>query len=318
MEGKAEAVTMNPHNDELLSKQIMRQEAAAAEKQEIQMQCDDAMKPNDGELLSKQRMKQEAVATEKEGIHMRCDDTITDQEMNKIELMRALVEKQDPSSKNDFHVPCLKEIDDYALRRFLRARDLDIEKSAAMFLKYLKWRQSFVPKGSISVSEIPNEIAQNKMFMQGEDKQGCPIAVVFGGRHIQNKLGGVEEFKRFIVFALDKLCARTSPGREKFTIIGDLQNFGYCNSDVRAYLAALSIVQDCFPERLGKVLLVHVPYIFCTLWKILYPFIDNHTKKKIMFVENKRLTATLLQAIDESQLPETYGGKMQLVPIQDA
>lgn len=44
--------------------------------------------------------------------------------------------------------------------------------------------------------EIPNEIAQNKMFMQGVDKQGRPIAVVFGGRHIQNKIGGVEEFKR--------------------------------------------------------------------------------------------------------------------------
>lgn len=39
---------------------------------------------------------------------------------------------------------------------------------------------------------------------------------------------------------------------------------------------------------------------------------------QIMFVENKRLTATLLQDIDENQLPETYGGKMQLVPIQDA
>ncbi|CAN4100266.1 unnamed protein product [Withania somnifera] len=227
----------------------------------------------------------------------------------KIELMRALVEKQDPSSK---------EVDDYTLRRFLRARDLDIEKSAAMLLKYRKWRQSFVPKGSISVSEIPNEIAQNKMFMQGVDKRGCPIAVVFGGGHIQNKLGGLEEFKRFVVFSLDKLCSRTSPGREKFTIIGDLQGFGYSNSDIRAYLAALSIVQDCYPERLGKVLLVHVPYLFCTLWKILYPFIDNNTKKKITFVENKQLRETLLQDIDESQLPETYGGKMQLVPIQDA
>ncbi|XP_060168817.1 uncharacterized protein LOC132599459 [Lycium barbarum] len=268
-----------------------------------------AMKPNNYENLSEQRMMQEAAATEKEEIQVQCNDTIAYLEMNKIELMRALVEKQDPSSK---------VVDDYALRRFLRARDLDIEKAAAMFLKYHKWRQSFVPKGSISVCEIPNEIAQNKMFMQGVDKQGCPIAVVFGGRHIQNKLGGLEEFKRFIVFALDKLCARTSPGREKFTIIADLQGFGYCNSDVRAYLAALSIVQDCYPERLGKVLLVHVPYLFCTLWKILYPFIDNNTKKKIMFVENKRLTATLLQDIDESQLPETYGGKMQLVPIQDA
>lgn len=95
---------------------------------------------------------------------------------------------------------CLQEVDDYALRRFLRARDLDIQKSAAMFLKYLKWRQSFVPKGSISVCEVPNEIAQNKMFMQGVDKKGCPIAVVFGGRHIQNKIGGLEEFKRMTTF----------------------------------------------------------------------------------------------------------------------
>ncbi|PHT45943.1 hypothetical protein CQW23_15101 [Capsicum baccatum] len=277
MEGKAEVVTINPNGDELLCKKRMKQQAAAA--------------------------------TEKEEIQMRCDDTITEQEMNKIELMRALVEKQDPS---------IKEVDDYALRRFLRARDLDIQKSAAMFLKYLKWRQSFVPKGSISVCEVPNEIAQNKMFMQGVDKKGCPIAVVFGGRHIQNKIGGLEEFKRFVVFGLDKLCARTSPGREKFTVIGDLQGFGYSNSDVRAYLASLSIVQDCYPERLGKVLLVNVPSLFCTLWKIICPFIDNNTKKKIIFVDNKRLTATLLQDIDESQLPETYGGKMQLVPIQDA
>ncbi|KAM3308020.1 phosphatidylinositol transfer protein 3 [Capsicum chacoense] len=277
MEGKAEVVTMKPNGDELLCKKRMKQEAAAA--------------------------------TGKEEIQMRCDDTITEQEMNKIELMRALVEKQDPS---------IKEVDDYALRRFLRARDLDIQKSAAMFLKYLKWRQSFVPKGSISVCEVPNEIAQNKMFMQGVDKKGCPIAVVFGGRHIQNKIGGLEEFKRFVVFGLDKLCARTSPGREKFTVIGDLQGFGYSNSDVRAYLASLSIVQDCYPERLGKVLLVNVPSLFCTLWKIICPFIDNNTKKKIIFVDNKRLTATLLQDIDESQLPETYGGKMQLVPIQDA
>lgn len=108
MEGKAEVVTMKPNTDELLSKQIMKQDAAATEKEEIQMRCDDVMKPNNDKLLSKQRMKQEAVATEKEGIQMQSDDTITDQEMNKIELMRALVEKQDPSSKvlYDFLQPC--------------------------------------------------------------------------------------------------------------------------------------------------------------------------------------------------------------------
>lgn len=79
------------------------------------------------------------------------------------------------------------------IRRFLRARDLDIEKASTLFLKYLSWRRSFVPNGSISPSEIPNELSHNKLFMQGVDKTGRPIVVVFGARHKQAKL---EDFKR--------------------------------------------------------------------------------------------------------------------------
>ena len=91
----------------------------------------------------------------------------------------------------------VQEVDDLTLRRFLRARDLDIEKGSNMFLKYLKWRRSFIPNGSISPSEIPNEIAQNKMFLQGFDKKGQPIAVSFGARHFQNKRNP-EESKRML------------------------------------------------------------------------------------------------------------------------
>ncbi|KAG8379645.1 hypothetical protein BUALT_Bualt07G0110500 [Buddleja alternifolia] len=226
----------------------------------------------------------------------------------KIDLMRTMVADEDPACK---------DIDDSTLRRFLRARDLDVEKASSMLMKYLTWRRTFVPKGSISTSEIPNEIAQNKMFMQGTDKEGRPIAVVFGSRHFTSK-GGVDEFKRFLVFALDKLCSRIPDGQEQFTIIGDLEGYGYCNTNVRGYLAALSTLQDYYPERLGKIFIIHAPYIFTTVWRIIYPFIDKNTKKKIIFVENKKLEATLLQDIDESQLPEIYGGKLQLVPIHSA
>lgn len=86
-------------------------------------------------------------------------------------------------------------MDDYALRRFLRARDLDIEKASNMFLKYLSWKRSFVPNGSIALSEIPNELAQNKLFMQGLDRNGRPIVVVYGNRHKPSK-SSLEEFKR--------------------------------------------------------------------------------------------------------------------------
>ncbi|XP_052307364.1 uncharacterized protein LOC7496526 isoform X2 [Populus trichocarpa] len=202
------------------------------------------------------------------------------------------------------------------IRRFLRARELDIEKASTLFQKYLSWRRSFIPNGFIAPSEIPNELAQNKFFMQGADKQNRPVVVVFGARHKPYK-GSFEEFKRFVVYTLERICAIMPAGEEKFVSIADLKGWGYSNSDIRGYLAALSILQDCYPERLGKLFIVHVPYIFMTAWKVVSPFIDRKTKNKIIFVENKKLKSTLLEDIDESQLPDVYGGKLSLVPIQD-
>ncbi|KAK9292524.1 hypothetical protein L1049_020497 [Liquidambar formosana] len=227
-------------------------------------------------------------------------------EQSKVGIMRALVERQDPSAK---------EVDNLTIRRFLRARDLDIEKASTLLLKYLSWRRAFVPNGCIAESEIPNDLAHNKLFMQGVDKKGHPIIVVIGARHVHTS---TDEFKRFVVYGLDKICASMPTGQEKFIGIADLQGWGYANSDIRGYLACLSIVQDCYPERLAKYFIVHAPYLFMTAWKTIYPFIDNKTRQKLVFVENKKLRSTLLNEIDESQLPEMYGGKLSLVPIQDS
>ena len=46
----------------------------------------------------------------------------------------------------------------------------------------------------------------------------------------------------------------------------------------------ISWMQDYYPERLGKLFILHAPYIFMKVWKIVYPFIDNKTKKKVMFL----------------------------------
>ena len=92
----------------------------------------------------------------------------------------------------------LKDVDDLMIRRFLRARDLDIEKASTMFLKYLSWRRTFLPKGFISESEISSQLVHNKLCMQGLDKEGRPIVVVFGGRHKPIK-GNLEEVKRMFM-----------------------------------------------------------------------------------------------------------------------
>ncbi|XP_010556082.1 PREDICTED: random slug protein 5-like isoform X2 [Tarenaya hassleriana] len=229
-------------------------------------------------------------------------------ERSKVGIMRALCEREDQSTK---------DVDDLMLRRFLRARNHDIEKASTMFLKYLNWKRTFLPNGYISESEITNELSHNKTCMAGRDKRGRPVVVIFGNRHNPSK-GNPEEFKRFLVYTLQKIADRMPRGEERFIAIGDLQGWGYSNCDVRGYLASLSILQDYHPERLGKLCIVHAPYVFLAAWKIIYPFIDCNTKKKIVFVEDKKLASTLLEDMEEDQLPDIYGGKLPLVPIQDS
>ena len=90
-----------------------------------------------------------------------------------------------------------QDIDDLMLRRFLRARDLNVDKAGAMFLKYLKWKTTFLPKGYVSEEEIQYDLSQNKVFLGGQDKKGRPIVVAYAGRHYQNpKPGGLDEYKR--------------------------------------------------------------------------------------------------------------------------
>lgn len=258
------------------------------------------------EAKEEEEMEFKDCKEEKEAGEMEIGDEV---EWSKVGIMRAVVEREDPSAK---------EVDDLMIRRFLRARNLDIEKASAMFLKYLSWKRTFLPNGCISEAEIPTQLAHNKFFMQGFDKQSRPVVLVFGNRHKPEGKGSVEEFKRFAVYCLEKICARMPRGQEKFVAIADVGGWGYTNSDIRGYLAVLSILQDYYPERLGKMYMVHVPYVFMTAWKIVYPFIDNNTKKKIVFVENKKIKSTLLDDIDENQLPDIYGGTLPLVPIQNA
>ncbi|KAF9668124.1 hypothetical protein SADUNF_Sadunf15G0095800 [Salix dunnii] len=148
-------------------------------------------------------------------------------EQTKIPQARAIVERHDPSSNvvvlltlASFYSGFLDSIDnDLGIK-------IEVQEASSMLLRYLKWRREFVPNSSISLLETPNEGAQNKMFLQVSDKKGRPITVILGARHFQSK-GGLEEFKRFIVYGFDKICSRMTPGQEKLVVIGDLKGWGY-------------------------------------------------------------------------------------------
>jgi len=229
-------------------------------------------------------------------------------EWKKVAELRAVVEAQDPAAKED---------DDCALRRFLRARDHNIDKASTMFLKYLTWKRATKPRGSIADDEVRRELVQEKLYMQGFDKKGRPLVYLFLARHFPAKRD-LDEFKRYVVYILDNTCTRLPAGQEKFAVVVDLRGWGYRNCDIRAYIAALDIMQSYYPERLGRAIMIHVPYVFMAAWKMLCPFIDEKTKEKFVFVADRDLDAMLRGAIDESQLPEEYNGTLKLHGYNDS
>ncbi|XP_037424633.1 phosphatidylinositol transfer protein 3-like [Triticum dicoccoides] len=223
-------------------------------------------------------------------------------EWKKVAELRAVAEAQDPAAKEE---------DDFVLRRFLCARDYNIGKASTMLLQYLAWKRVTKPHGSISGEEVRDEIVKKRVDMQGFDRLGRPMAYIYGARHFPARRD-LDGFKRYVAYVLDKICTRLPVGQEKFAAVIDLRGWGYANCDIRGYVAALDIMQSYYPERLGRVFLIHVPYMFMAAWKMVYPFIDDKTKKKFVFVVDRDLDATLRDAIDDSQLPEEYGGKLKL------
>ncbi|KAF6138246.1 hypothetical protein GIB67_034133 [Kingdonia uniflora] len=169
----------------------------------------------------------------------KCAQDNNETEQTKVRLMRANVEKQDPSAK---------DVDDLLIRRFLRSHKLDIEKTSTHFLKYLEWRTKFVPNGSISESEIPYELGQNKVFLSGWDKTRdlyrLSLVADMSLPKAQRELWilGV----CLMVYSLDKICASMSRPNELFVSIVDLEGWGYKNCDIRGYIGCLAIMQVPF------------------------------------------------------------------------
>ena len=61
---------------------------------------------------------------------------------------------------------------------------------------------------------IPNELADEKVFLQGCDTQGRAVVVVLGQRHFTSKRN-LEETIRLMCYVLDNAIAATDPVRNR-------------------------------------------------------------------------------------------------------
>ncbi|KAH7286084.1 hypothetical protein KP509_33G057700 [Ceratopteris richardii] len=194
---------------------------------------------------------------------------------------------------------------------------MHVDKAAKMFVQSHTWRTSFVPQGYIPIDHITSELNANKCALQGYSKEGYPLVIGFGAKHYPGE-SSLETFKKYVVYILDKTIASASArGTEKIAAIGDLKDMAYKNVDLKAYIAAFQILQDYYPERLAKLYLINAPNFFIGIWKLVSRFLDQPTKDKICVLSNDVIREVLLSDVDVETLPSDYGGKAELLFIQD-
>mmetsp|Transcript_2331 Transcript_2331/g.4823 ORF Transcript_2331/g.4823 Transcript_2331/m.4823 type:complete len:183 (-) Transcript_2331:131-679(-) len=64
-----------------------------------------------------------------------------------------------------------------------------------------------------------------------------------------------------------------------------------------------------YPERLGDLFIINAPGIFRFFWKLMQPFVDERTRKKIHFTSGDKMKELLLQYIEPENLEEEFGGQ---------
>ncbi|KAI3909530.1 hypothetical protein MKW98_013947 [Papaver atlanticum] len=210
---------------------------------------------------------------------------------------------------------------DATLLRFLIARSLDIEKATKMFVEWKSWRDEFVPLGFIPDSEVPDELGDEKIYLQGLSRIGQhPVMVIKANKHFPSK--DQLQFKKFVVHLLDKIIASSFKdgkeiGNEKLMAVLDLEKISYKNVDARGLIIGFQFLQAYYPERLAKLYMLNMPWFFVRVWKMISYFLEKATLEKVIIVSNEEQRKDFVQQIGEDTLTEDYGGRGKLVPIQD-
>ena len=183
-----------------------------------------------------------------------------------------------------------------------------------MYLEHRRWRAGF---GWVQGPDnVPVQLAQRKVCMQGLCHDGLPFVIVVARNHRPTGREGVPELFRFFVYVMDTISTAMGPGG-MFRILVDLRFMSRANADLSAMKVAFEVLQKGFPERMAHLWLAEPPGLFLALWKLMAPFVAPSTREKIDFVAGRDVASVVGKHVDTALLPEDWGGTTPLRPLDE-
>uniref|UniRef100_A0A5B6ZSL6 Putative random slug protein 5 isoform X3 n=1 Tax=Davidia involucrata TaxID=16924 RepID=A0A5B6ZSL6_DAVIN len=201
---------------------------------------------------------------------------------------------------------------DACLRRYLVARNWNVDKSKKMLEETLKWRSIYKPE-EIRWHEVAHEGETGKVSRANfHDRLGRTVLIMRPG--MQNSTSA-EDNIRHLVYLIENAILNLREGQEQMSWLIDFTGWSLnTNIPIKTARDIIYILQNHYPERLAIVVLYNPPRIFEAFWKIVKYFVDPKTFQKIRFVypNNKDSEEIMKSFFDVENLPSEFGGKASL------
>ncbi|WCJ24904.1 Sec14p-like phosphatidylinositol transfer family protein [Euphorbia peplus] len=203
----------------------------------------------------------------------------------------------------------LKYCSDACLKRYLEARNWNVDKAHKMLLETLKWRASYKPE-EIRWHEISHEGETGKVFRANfHDRYGRTVLIMRPG--MQNTWCAEDNIKH-LVYLIENGILNLGEGQEQMSWLIDYTGLGLSNNvSIRTARDIIHILQSHYPERLAIAFLYNPPRIFEAFWKAVKYFLDAKTIQKVKFVypKSKESVELMKSLFDVDNLPGEFGGK---------
>lgn len=199
------------------------------------------------------------------------------------------------------------------LLRYLRATKWNVSEATARLRATLAWRREYgVEERTSDYVSIENETG--KQVIMGYDINSRPCHYLRPSK--QNTKRSDRQIQH-LVFMLERVIDLMVPGQETLSLLINFKESGSSeNAGVGQGRQTLYILQNHYPERLGRALVVNggfrrrkmkeavltpiVPFVLWGFFKLITPFIDPLTREKLKFNEDMRTHVPPTQLLREN------------------
>ncbi|KAG8794555.1 hypothetical protein FRC17_008278, partial [Serendipita sp. 399] len=193
--------------------------------------------------------------------------------------------------------------------RFLRATKWEVSEAIQRLETTLKWRRDYGLYTDLTAELVEPEATAGQLVIFGWDARLNPALYAFPGRQASED---IERQIQYHTFMFERALDLTPPGVETVSV---LVNYADRSSGNGSALTSISktrqiidILQNHYPESLGKGYVINIPFFVNVFIKFMLQFVDPVTRQKAVF--NPRVVEEGLIEPDVLMNAHGWGGNV--------